>query len=98
MFLRYNWKEKGHILECNKEGPPWFLGGGGSGSNATDYVCDYDCIIIIPSKVKTKKFLRRGYFFVFAVCCQRVNGKTLLKAPSLGTHGYCYMLFKVLQV
>jgi len=38
-----------------QQGPPWFLGGEGSGSNATDYVCDYECIIIILSKVKTKE-------------------------------------------
>jgi len=53
MFLRYNWKEKGHILECNKDlhgfweervvGP------------MLPIMCDYECIIIISSKVKTKE-------------------------------------------
>jgi hypothetical protein len=93
-FLRYNWKEKGHILECNKDlhgfwvlevqlerkgsyfrmqqGPPWLLGGGGSGSNATDYVCDYDYIIVIPSKVKTKNFLEKA---TLNICCMLSKGQ-----------------------
>ncbi len=40
------------------------FGRGGSGSNATDYVCDYDYIIVIPSKVKTKNFLEKATLYL----------------------------------
>lgn len=91
VFLRYNWKEKGHIFKCNKDLHGFWE------ERVVGPMLPIMCVTMNVSLLSRQKLIPKKKL-LFCVCCQRVNGKTRLKVPSLGTHGYCCMLSKVLQV